>query len=119
MNEEDIKHRLKNAVVLLAEGNRFNVGDLTLETPDKSHLTVVGWTTNWHLENISKQLALTELEETKELFKKMINVSQELSDFIKDRQIEYCLSLDFGTSSMGICRETNGQLVWDTQRIKE
>lgn len=61
--------------------HRLPGGDLTLSSKDKFHLTVTGWTINTNVESITKISAFKELEETKYLFTKMINVSQDLSDF--------------------------------------
>jgi hypothetical protein len=66
------------------------------------------------LENVTQQTSLTELEEIKSLFAKMVVASKDLADFIKDKQIEYYLGYDDGKGSIGICREVNEQITWET-----
>jgi hypothetical protein len=113
MNTEELQHRIKNAIILLAEGHSSKVGDLTFGCKDESHFSVTGWTLNIDLANVTKQSALAELEDIKALFTKMIVASNELSDFVKNRQIEYCLGLDYGNGAVAICKETNGILTWE------
>jgi len=48
---------------------------------------------------------LKELKETKELFKKMINTSNDLREFIEGREIEYVLCYNYGMGSLEICSE--------------
>jgi hypothetical protein len=115
MTEEEIQIRLKNAIILLADLHTYTVGDITLNAKDKDHLSVTGWTNSIALENISKQKALEELSETKLLFDKMVKCSNEFATFIKNRQIEYRLGFDYGMGGIGLCSETNGQLVWLTK----
>jgi succinate dehydrogenase/fumarate reductase flavoprotein subunit len=112
MNEEELRHRIKNAIVLLADGHTFKVGDLTFGCQNKNHFSVTGWTVKNDLKNITKETALTELSETKELFIKMISFSPELAEFLNGREIEYCLGFDYGMGGLEICTETNGQLKW-------
>lgn len=118
MNEEELIHRIKNAIVLLQDGHPFKVGDLTFGCKDGKHFSVTGWTVCNELKNLSKDKALAELNETKDLFNKMIAVSQELSDFIKYRQVEYSLGYDYGMGGLEICSEKGGQIKW-TAELKE
>jgi len=118
MNEEELIYRIKSAIVLLTDGHPFKVGDLTFSSRGKNQFSVTGWTIKSDLKNITKKTAVKELTETKELFRKMISVSSELADFIKNRQIEYCLGFDYGMGGLEICSETNGQIKWTTE-LKE
>jgi hypothetical protein len=115
MNEEELNHRIKNAIVLLQNGHHFKVGDLTFRCKERKHISVTGWTVCNELKNLSKDKALTELNETKDLFNKMIASSQELADFIKNRQVEYSLGYDYGMGGLEICNEINGQIKWITE----
>ena len=65
-----------------------------------------------NVKNITKTRALKELKETKELFKKMINTSNDLREFIEGREIEYVLSYNYGMGSLEICSEKNGIIKW-------
>jgi len=118
MNKEELLHRIKSAIVLLKDGHPFKVGDLTFGCKDNKHISVTGWTVCNDLKKLTKDKALTELSEIKELFNNMLSVSPELSDFIKYRQVEYSLDYDYGMGGLGICNEINGQIKW-TAELKE
>ncbi len=118
MKEQELHQRIKNAIILLTDGHQFKVGDLTFGSRDENHFSVIGWTVKNDLKNITKETALTELTETKELFTKMLSVSPELANFITNRQIEFCLGLNYGMGGLEICSETNGQIKWATE-LKE
>ena len=114
MTENELKHRIKNAIVLLTDGHPFKVGDLTFGAKDDSYFSVTGWTRCNELQNLTKHRALTELDEVKDLFKEIISVSPELTDFLKNREVEYCLSYDYGMGGLDICSEIDGQIKWTT-----
>ncbi len=114
MDEEELRHRVKNAIILLTVGHPFRVGELTFSSKDKTHFFVTGWTRCNDLQSLTKQRALTELYETKDIFIKMLNISSELVEFIKGKQVNYCLGYDYGMGGVEICRETDGQLQWAT-----
>ncbi|UEG51283.1 hypothetical protein LK994_07345 [Ferruginibacter lapsinanis] len=115
MDTEELKHRINNALILLADGHSLKVGDLTFGCRDKTNFSVSGWTNNILLENVTRQSALTELNDIKSLFSKMVDTSNELADFIKNKQIIYYLGYDYGMGSIGICNKKNGQLKWETE----
>ncbi len=115
MTEQELKHRIRNAIIFLSEKGTFKVGDLNFSTQNKNEFSVIGWTIKTNLKNITKETALTELNETKELFKKMISKSPELASFINNKQIEYILSYDdYGKVGIEICSEINGKIKWKT-----
>lgn len=113
MNADELQQRIKNATILLADSHSLMVSDLTFGCKDKKHFSVTGWTLKNDLENLTNQSALSELAEIKMLFTKMTISSNELADFIKNRQIEYRLGFDYGMGAIGICKETNGHLTWE------
>ena len=115
MDKEELKHRVKSALTLIADGHSFKVGDLTFSCKDKTHSSVSGWTNNNLLENVTRQSALTELQDIKSLFLKMVDASSDLSEFIKDKQIEYYLDYDYGTGGIGLCHEKGGQVIWEKE----
>jgi hypothetical protein len=45
-------------------------------------------------------------------WKDLIKKSNELSDFIKDKKIEYSLSFDYGKGGLGLCKEIDGKIIW-------
>jgi hypothetical protein len=112
MDEQYYRQRIKNTIVLLKDGHSFKVGDLTFSCLDNKRFLVTGWTVNHVLENITKQSALNELREIKDIFKNMVLTSPELADFISKLGIEYKLALDYGMGGLEICSETNGQIIW-------
>ena len=113
MNEEQIKHRINNALTLLKEGNSFNVGDLLFESFSINQFSVTGWSISNNLNNITKQSAIIELSEIKSLFEKMIIISPELSTFLKNKLIKYHLNFDTGKASINICSEIAGKINWE------
>jgi len=118
MNEEELKHRIRNALIVLQTQNSFKVGELTFSAKDKSSFSVAGWTVKTELKNMTKRSALNELKEIKSLFNKMAKVSTDLSDFLNQRQIEYFLGYDYGMGVIGICSEIDGKIKWETE-LKE
>lgn len=114
MTENELKQRIKNAVILLTDEHSLKVGDLTFGATKNSRLSVTGWTRCNELQNLTKNKALTELDEIKDLFQEMISVSSELKDFAKSRAVEYYLNYDYGMGGLGICSEIGGQIKWAT-----
>lgn len=92
MGTEELLDRIKSALILLTDGNSFNVGDLTFGCKDKNVFTVTGWTSSNNLGILTKQKALTEFNEIKSLFIRMTKASIELSEFIQNKQINYYLT---------------------------
>ena len=115
MIEEELHNRIKSAILLLKDGHRFKVGDLTFGCSNDKNFSVTGWTLCNDLKKLTKHKALIELNETKLLFNQMKSVSPELNNFIKDRQIQYSLGFDYGMSGLEICIEINGNIIWTTE----
>ena len=113
MDNQELELRIKNAIILLTDGHPYKVGDLTFGSKDKNHFSVTGWTLTNDLKNITKENAVKELNEIKDLFKRMTSVSKQLSDFIENKRIEYHLGFDYGMGALGICTETNGEVKWE------
>ncbi|HEX6171523.1 MAG TPA: hypothetical protein VFZ33_17680 [Chitinophagaceae bacterium] len=118
MEKEDLELRIKDAIVLLADGRSINVGDLTFGSKNKNHLSVTGWTRTSDFESVTKVSALHELDEIKDLFKRMTSASKILSDFIANKEIEFHLGYDYRMGAIGICTELNGELKWETDLTK-
>lgn len=111
--------RIKTAMEFLKDGKSFKVGDLRLGMDDGSHMYVTGWSQYSNIENLTKHQALRELEEIKILFQRMIDVSQELKEFIRDKIIKYNLAFDYGMGAIGICSELEGIVKWEMDNINE
>lgn len=103
---------------MLEDGHPFKVGDLTWGCSNDRHFSVTGWTLCKDLKNLTKHKALIELNETKTLFNKMTSVSSDLTEFIKDRQVQYSLGYDYGMGGLEICNEMNGQIQWTIELEK-
>ena len=103
---------LSKAVEYLQRGERVNVGDLWIEV-EKYAVIVIGFSDFANLENISQQIALRELRETKELFLKMVLTSEKLKDFVSDKTIKYHLNYDTGKASFPICSEVGNLVSWN------
>lgn len=103
---------------MLTDGHSYNVGELTLGAVDRSNITVTGWTIWKDLKSLSKERALSELKETEYLFKKMVSISPELTDFIKNREVKFCLWYDYGMGGIEICFDNGKKIEW-LVRLKE
>ncbi len=44
MTNNELSHRVNNAIILLTEGHTFKIGDLTFDAKDEHHFSVTGWT---------------------------------------------------------------------------
>ena len=110
---EDITKRIKTAVEFLKDGQSFNVGELRFGIGNSNCIYVTGWTQYLHLENLTKQLALKELNNIKTLFNRMVSTSTELRDFAQGKSIEYNLAFNYGQGAIGICTEKDGVLKWE------
>ncbi len=118
MKEIELQHRIKNALIIIAENKPFKVGDLIFNSKNENHIEISGFTLRNAIESLNNENALRELEEIKSLFLKMVNFSSELQSFIKDREIEYSLIFDYGMGSLKICSECNGQIEWQMELNK-
>ena len=109
----NMEDRIKTAVEFLKDGQSFKVGDLRLGVEKPGCIYVTGWSTHNNLENLTKQIALKELQEIKGLFQKMVDVSTELKDFVQDKSIEFNLAFDYGQGAVGVCSEKDQKLNWE------
>jgi hypothetical protein len=117
MMPETLKQRIQNALIVLNAGHTFKVGELTFSNPNEHQFLVTGWSQCTHLENLTKQGALHELQETKDQFKEMIFLSSELADFIKEKEVSYSLSWDYGNGAIEICTEVTGEIHWSINLV--
>ncbi len=111
-----MKDRIKTALVFLKEGQFFTVGDLKLSSEKTGVIEVTGWSQYTNYANLTKRQCLMELEEIKDLFYKMVNISPELQDFIKDKSMEFNLFFDdYGKGSILLCSEKQKTINWDSE----
>lgn len=118
MTSEALKQRIQNALIVLNTGHTFKVGELNFSTPNEHQFLVIGWSQCTHLESLTKQRALNELQETKNQFKEMIFLSSELADFIKEKEVSYSLSWDdYGKGAIEICTEMTREIHWNIDLV--
>jgi hypothetical protein len=77
--------RIKTAIEFLKDGQSFSIGDLRLGI-ERNIIIVIGWSQYLNIENLASNQALKELDEIKTLFKRIVDVSQELRKFIVDKK---------------------------------
>jgi hypothetical protein len=106
-----MRDKIETALGFLKKGQSFKVGGLKLGTYENG-LYVVGWSQYFYIENLTKSIALNELTAIKKQFKDLLNSSLALKTFVKDKKIEYNLSFNFGQGSIGVCSETETEIIW-------
>lgn len=116
MTDEEVFAKLKNVKQLLQDNQSLKVGDLTLRSKDNNELAVIGWTNFIHFENLTKRQSIIELKEIKDLFRLMLNVSEDLKNFAENKKVSYFLSYyDSGKCEISICSEEGEQIFWQAQ----
>lgn len=107
--------RIKTAVEFLKDGQSFKVDALRLGIA-ANVIEVAGWSQYIYLDNLTKKQSLTELEEIKALFFKMVDTSLDLKNFILGKIIEYVLYFDdYGKGSIIICSERDNVVKWEIE----
>jgi hypothetical protein len=114
---EEILSRIKTAIEFLKDGLPFKVGDLYLNINEDNILNVTGASQYIHLENITQQNALKELDEIKSIFEKMIFVSPELKKMVNGKKVKFNLDFDYGMGDIRICSEKDGIVTWQIELI--
>lgn len=106
------KSKVDIAVEFLQEGKSFKVDDLRLGMKENQRMYVTGCSQYSNISNITKSIALKELNEIKELFGVMVASSETLRSFIKNKNIEYNFAYNYGMGAIGICTEINNEVIW-------
>lgn len=109
---EEMLGRIKTAIEFLKDNIPFRVGELYMGIDESGFLNITGASQSIDLKNITKQGALQELDEIKEMFWKMVSISSELKDFISNKQIKFNLDFDYGMGDIRICSENDGVVEW-------
>ena len=107
--------RIKTAIEFLKDGQSFKVGDLRLGMDNKTNMYITGWSQYSNIESLTKKQALKELEEIKTIFKRMIDASQELNNFIRGKSLKYNLAFNYGMGAVDICSEKDGTIRWEME----
>lgn len=104
--------RIDIAVEMLKEGRAFKVGDILLSVSEGA-LHVTSQTRSFSLDSMTQASALRELTEIKGLFEKMLSESQNLRQFATNKSLEFILTISAGMSNQPVCREHNGEVIWE------
>ena len=120
MKKEETLSRIKNTIMLLNEGKSYNIGDLyfspqkrkILNFKKKDTIQILAYTKCHSLELMTAEYALYELKAIKRALNDLENISEEFRAFIKDYDIEYVLSYNYGMGAIGICSEKNDVIKW-------
>jgi hypothetical protein len=108
-----VGNKIDTAIDLLKQGKSLKVGDVRLGIDETGGIEIAGWSQYLNLENLTRSVALKELEETKSLFDQMVETSTALKLFSDGKKISYSLYFDdAGKTSITICSESNGELRW-------
>jgi len=81
------------------------------------YVYVTGWSRCISVESLTKQMALDELDEVKELFGYMIKESPALAVFIKDKNVKFNLCLNPTKDFIPIVSEYVGAIMWERELI--
>lgn len=109
---DDLLSRTNDAIGFLKEGLHFRVGELYLGCSSANILDVTADSRSVAFENMTKQSALSELNEIKKIFYHLTNVSDDFRVFVCTKEIQFNLFLSAGQSDMRICSEKNGTIIW-------
>lgn len=104
-NFDDAVKHLKNNQWVKVNNLRFEAND--------DQLRIVGWSQYRNIHNITKSVALNELEEIKRAFFSILSASNELNLFVATKSLEYILAYnDAGKTSVDVCSEKDGIFQW-------
>jgi len=110
---ENFKSKLSLAIESLNEGKSILVNDLRFETNENGDIIIIGWSQYSNLLNLTKAIAIAELEAIKLEFYEMQNASFEFENFIKGKVHKFYLYFDdAGKVSIAVCEEKNGIVKW-------
>ncbi len=113
-------NRIKNALILLKEGHSLTVDKLTLSMENEMTIKITGWISSPLLGNITKTIAISELEKIKDSFNSMVTTSIELQEYIRNKSLKYALSWDdYGKVGIEICSETEGEFEFYLSNLKQ
>jgi len=108
-----MENKIDIAVEFMKKNQTAKVGDLRLGANSLNEIEVAGWSNYSNLKNITKQIALKELQEIKDLFSEMVETSNKLKFFLIGKSIKHILYYDdAGKASITICTEEDGKIEW-------
>ncbi len=114
-----MKEKIKTALKFLKSGQSFTIGEIRISIEENETINVIGWSQCISFKSITREQSIYELQEIKELFYKMVLISNELKEFLNNKKIVFSLYFDdYGKGSIEICSELDEVLSWKVN-IKE
>jgi hypothetical protein len=107
---EDLVSRLETAISFLQDGMPFTVGSFVLRKTKHGRLHVYGDSSCYYIENVQLSTARIELQQMKEGFLELMNLSRKFKDFAQESAgIDFILVYNAGTAGIPICAEIEGE----------
>lgn len=113
--DEDAMERLEVAAASVRDGRSMTVGEVLLGSEDADTLSITGWTRSASIERLSRQTALSELNEVKSIYKEKLKTCPDLPQMAGKKSVRFCLGFDYGMGAIRICSEIDGRLTWEAE----
>lgn len=108
-----MKERLNTALTVLKKKGTIKVGEFSFSVQEKGELLINTWSLQKNYSNLIKKNLSNELNELEMLFFKMITLSNEFTEFVKNNRLIFILNYDsYGKGSIELCRKCDGRIYW-------
>lgn len=111
-----MRERINIALEFLKLGQSYTIYSLRLGVRNH-YMYVTGWSKCASVESLTKQMALDELDEVKELFDYMVKESPALAAFIKDKNVKFNLCLNPTKEFVPVVSEYVGAITWERKLV--
>jgi|SRR6185312_8023420 len=111
-----MRERINIALEFLKLGQSYTIYSLRLGVRNH-YMYVTGWSRCANIESLTKQMALDELDEVKELFEYMVKESPALAAFIKDKNVKFNLCINPTKEFMPVVSEYVGAITWERKLV--
>jgi hypothetical protein len=111
-----MRERINIALEFLKLGQSYTIYSLRLGIRNH-YVYVTGWSRCISVESLTKQMALDELDEVKELFGYMVKESPALAAFLEGKNIKFNLCLNPTKDFIPIVSEYVGAVMWERELI--
>jgi len=111
-----MRERINIALEFLKLGQSYTIYSLRLGVRNH-YIYVTGWSRCANIESLTKQMALDELDEVKELFEYMVKESPALAAFIKDKNVKFNLCINPTKEFMPVVSEYVGAITWERKLV--
>jgi len=111
-----MRERINIALEFLKLGQSYTIYSLRLGVRNQ-YMYVTGWSRCINMESLTRQMALDELDEVKELFGYMVKESPALAAFIKNKNVKYNLCFNPTKSFTPIVSEYVGAVTWEKELV--